>query len=70
MTDKIEQERFEYSVLQPFVPVRPTGPSPEAAAQVRIAHALEYIAAQLFVIAENTTETETHSIAPGNEGAG
>ncbi len=70
MTDKIGQERFEHSVSQPFVPVQPTGPSAEAAAQVRIAHALEYIAAQLFVIAGNTAETETHLIVPGNEGAG
>jgi hypothetical protein len=58
--DKVAQERFEHSVSQPFQPAPSTGSSAEAAAQVRIAHALEYIAAQAGVVARKAVEIESH----------
>jgi hypothetical protein len=56
--DKATQDRFER--LDALRPVEPKEPSAEAAAQLRIAHALEFIAAQAGVIARKTSEIEAH----------
>jgi hypothetical protein len=50
--DKVAKERFDHSALQPFEPVQP------ADAQERIAHALEYIAAQLGQMNERARQKE------------
>lgn len=48
MLNDNSKERFEQSVSEPYSPSRPsTGSGPETDATLRIAHALEYIAAQL-----------------------
>src|SRR5208337_222832 len=57
VADKIAQERADHIFSQPVIPAQPTGPSAD---QIRIAHALEYFAAQLGCIARTTAETESH----------
>ena len=48
MLNDNSKERFAQSVSEPYSPSRPsTGSGPETDAALRIAHALEYIAAQL-----------------------
>lgn len=48
--DKVVKQRFSDSALQPFEPAH------NADAQERIAHALEYIAAQLGLINERARQ--------------
>ncbi len=55
MADKIAQERTDHIFSQPVIPAQPTGPSAD---QIRVAHALEFFAAQLGCIARTTAETE------------
>jgi hypothetical protein len=50
--DKVAKERLDHSALQPFEPVQP------ADAQERIAHALEYSAAQLGQMNERARQKE------------
>ena len=57
MADKIAQERADHIFSQPVIPAQPTGPSAD---QIRVAHALEFFAAQLGCIACTTAETESH----------
>ena len=57
VADKIAQERADHIFSQPVIPAQPTGPSAD---QIRIAHALEYFAAQLGCIARTPAETESH----------
>ncbi len=48
MLNETSKECFAQSVSEPYSPSRPaTGSGPEVDATLRIAHALEYIAAQL-----------------------
>jgi hypothetical protein len=56
MADQIAEERADHLFSQPFIPGQPTGPSAD---QIRIAHALEYIAAQMGVIARKAVKTES-----------
>ncbi len=56
MADKIAEERADHLFSHPFIPAQPAGPSAD---QIRIAHALEYIAAQMGVIARKAVKTES-----------
>jgi len=48
MLNDTSRERFAQTVSEPYSPSHPaTGTGPETDAALRIAHALEYIAAQL-----------------------